>query len=64
MLHENNINQLFILDELKNVKEVTTETIKNYDGFEQMTEEESSVLLSTLETYCEVLLNQIQRELI
>ena len=64
MLHENSINQIFILDELKNVKKVTKESVKNYKGFEQMSEAESSVLLTTLETFCEVLLNQIEREVL
>lgn len=61
MLHEKNINQLFILDELKNVKEVTTESIKLYKGFEGISDEESTELIKTLETYCSVLLNQCQR---
>ena len=64
MLHENSINQIFILDELKNVKKVTKESVKNYKGFEQISEAESSVLLTTLETFCEVLLNQIEREVL
>jgi len=64
MLHENSINQIFILDELKNVKKVTKESVKNYKGFEQISEVESSVLLTTLETFCEVLLNQIEREVL
>jgi len=62
MLHENNINEFFILYELKNVKEVTIENIKNYRGFEHMSETESAALLSTLETYSEVILNQTQRD--
>ena len=64
ILNTKNKNQFFILDELKNVKKVTKESIKNYKGFEQISEAEASVLLTTLETLCEVLLNQTQRELV
>ncbi|MEN8858363.1 MAG: hypothetical protein ABF260_09920 [Flavobacteriaceae bacterium] len=62
ILNTKNKNQLFILGELKNVKKVTKESVKNYKGFEQISEAESLVLLTTLETFCEVLLNQIERE--
>ncbi|MDG1176212.1 MAG: hypothetical protein P8N07_10510 [Flavobacteriales bacterium] len=64
ILNAKNKNKLFILDELKNVKKVTKESVKNYKGFEQISEAEASVLLTTLETFCEVLLNQTQRELL
>ena len=64
ILNAKNKNQLFILDELKNVKTVTKESVKNYKGFEKMSDAESSILLKTLETFCEVLLNQTQRELL
>jgi len=64
ILNAKNKNQLFILDELKNVKKVTKESVKNYKGFEQISEAESSILLTTLETFCEVLLNQIEREVL
>lgn len=64
ILNTKNKNQFFILDELKNVKKVTKESIKNYKGFEQISEAQASVLLNTLETFCEVLLNQTQRELL
>ena len=43
ILNAKNKNQLFILDELKNVKKVTKESVKNYKGFEQISEAESSV---------------------
>lgn len=64
ILKAKNKNQLFILDELKHVKKVTTESVKNYKGFEQISEAESLILLTTLETFCEVLLNQIEREVL
>jgi len=64
ILKAKNKNQLFILDELKNVKKVTKESVKNYKGFEKISETESSILLSTLETFCEVLLNQVEREVL
>jgi len=64
ILKAKNKNQLFILDELKNVKKVTTECVKNYKGFEKISEAESSILLTTLDTFCEVLLNQIEREVL
>lgn len=64
ILNAKNKNQLFILDELKNVKKVTKESVKNYKGFEKISDAESSILLKTLETFCEVLLNQIEREVL
>ena len=64
ILNAKNNNQLFILYELKNVKTVTKESVKNYKGFEKMSDAESSILLKTLETFCEVLLNQIEREVL
>lgn len=64
ILNAKNKNQLFVLNELKNVKKVTKESVKNYKGFEQISKAEASALLTTLETFCEVLLNQTQRELL
>ena len=64
ILNTKNKNQFFILDELKNVEKVTKESIKNYKGFEQISEAQASVLLTTLETFCEVLLNQVERKVL
>ena len=64
ILNTKNKNQFFILDELKNVKTVTKESVKNYKGFEKISDAESSILLKTLETFCEVLLNKVERKVL
>ena len=64
MLHQQTINQLLLLDELKNVNKVTKESIKTYKGLEYLTDEQANSILMTLETLSEILLNQAQRNLL
>ena len=64
MLHEKSNKNLSILEEIKTATVVTKESIKNYDGFENLSEDEAQLLVITIETYCEVLLNQVQRNII
>ncbi|MBT6745448.1 MAG: hypothetical protein HOB26_02725 [Flavobacteriales bacterium] len=62
MLPKRTINQLLLIGELKNVKQVTKNNLSSYKGFEKTDEEEAEEIITSLETICEVILNQAKRD--
>ena len=58
MFPKRTINQLLLIDELKNVKQVTINNLSSYTGFEKVAKDEAEEIIASLETICEALLSQ------
>ena len=56
-----NKNELRLLDKVQRVKKITPQELRVYKGFNSLSEEDAEQLISNMEQYCEVLLDNLER---